>query len=77
MNPALIKENNVKWLHEVAPSFKALLQYLRKENNGANIHEVKNYYSIKYGREVYEMSDGLTYSKNDSGKWCIINNTGH
>jgi hypothetical protein len=74
MSSALVKEKGEKWLHDVEPSFKALLQFLRKENNGKNIHEVKNYYSIKYGRDVYEMSDGLTYSKNDHGNWCIINN---
>ena len=73
MGSAIVKNNDAKWLYEVGPSFKALLQFLRKENNGINIHEVKNYYSIKYSRDVYEMSDGLVYSKNNQGKWCIIN----
>ncbi|HJP63878.1 MAG TPA: hypothetical protein VJ844_10565, partial [Mucilaginibacter sp.] len=58
--------------NEVAPELGALLFYLRRENGGVVIRETKNYFSEKYGRDVYEISDGLTYALNDEGKWYII-----
>jgi hypothetical protein len=72
MSAAFVKENYVQDLNEVGPSFGALLLYLRRKNGGVPILETKNYYSQKYKRDVFEMSDGLTYAKNDANKWYII-----
>lgn len=72
MSQAFIRERDEQWLHEVSPTMQALIVYLTRENNGIRIHEVKNYYSEKHQREVHEMSDGLTYSKSDEGKWQVL-----
>jgi hypothetical protein len=72
MSSAFVKEGEAQKLNEVAPELGALLFYLRRENGGVVIRETKNYFSEKYGRDVYEMSDGLTYALNDEGKWYII-----
>jgi len=72
MSSAFVRESDDQKLNEVAPNLSALLFYLRRENGGMTIHETKSYYSHKHGRDVYEMSDGLTYAKNDESKWYII-----
>lgn len=72
MSSAFVREDEEQWLHEVAPSLNALLLYLRRENGGIPVHEKKTYFSNKQGRDVYEMSNGLAYAKNDDSKWYII-----
>jgi len=72
MSSAFVKEGEAQKLNEVASELGALLFYLRRENGGVVIRETKNYFSEKYGRDVYEMSDGLTYALNEEGKWYII-----
>jgi len=72
MSSAFLKEGESCQLKDVAPNFGALLFFLRMENGGTVIRELKNYYSEKHGRDVYEMSDGLTYTLDDEGRWMII-----
>ncbi len=72
MSSAFVKESEGEHLNQVAPNLSALLFYLRRENGGTPIRETKNYHSEKHNRDVYEMSDGLTYAKNDDSKWYII-----
>ena len=72
MSSAFVREGEPQKLNEVEPTMSALLFYLRRENGGVSIRETRNYYNEKHSREAYEMSDGLTYSLNDEGKWYII-----
>lgn len=72
MSSAFVKESDEQKLNEVAPTLSALQFYLRRENGGMPIHELKTWYSEKYGRDVHEMSDGLGYAKNDESKWFIV-----
>ena len=72
MSSAFVRESDDQKLNEVAPNLTALLFYLRRENGGMTIHQNKSYYSQKHKRDVYEMSDGLAYARNDEGKWYII-----
>jgi hypothetical protein len=72
MSSAFVKEGESDQLKDVAPNLSALLYYLRRENGGTVIGELKNYFSEKYHRDVYEMSDGLTYALNDEQRWYII-----
>jgi len=72
MSSAFIKEGEYEKLNEIEPSLSALSLYLRRENGGQAIREIKSFYSEKCGRHVYEMSDGLTYALNDENKWIII-----
>jgi hypothetical protein len=72
MSSAFVKEGEARHLKDVAPNLGALLFFLRIENNGTVIRDEKNYLSQRHGREVYEMSDGLTYALNDAGQWFII-----
>lgn len=72
MSSAFVRESDEQKLNEVAPNLGALQVYLRRENGGMPVHEQKSYYSEKHGRDVFEMSDGLTYAKDDNSKWYII-----
>ena len=72
MSSAFVRESDEQWLHEVAPGLPALLVYHTRENNGVRIYEKRNYLSEKNGRPVYEMSNGLSYSKDDKGQWYVV-----
>ncbi|HEY4196774.1 MAG TPA: hypothetical protein VGM63_14625 [Mucilaginibacter sp.] len=72
MSSAFVKESEYRKLNEVDPSLDALLLYLRQENGGVKILETKSYYNPKHQRDVFEMSDGLTYALDDKCRWSII-----
>lgn len=72
MSSAFVKEGEYQKLSDVAPSLSALSYYLRQENGGLAIREIKSFYSEICGRHVYEMSDGLTYGLDDDNKWKVI-----
>jgi GTP cyclohydrolase II len=72
MSQAFVRENDEQWLHEIAPTMNALIVYLTRENNGIRVYEQKNYPDPKTGKEIHAMSNGLSYTKDAEGKWCIV-----
>jgi GTP cyclohydrolase II len=72
MSSAFVKEGEYQRLEDVGPSINALMVYLQRENGGLRIYEKKNYYNAEHERDVYQMTDGLSYAKNDEGKWYIV-----
>ena len=72
MSQAFVKESDEQWLHEVPPTMNALIVYLTRENNGIRVYEKRSYIDKKTGKEVFEMSNGLTYGKDEEGKWCVV-----
>ena len=71
MSQAFVKESEDQWLHEVAPSLTALINYLTRESNNILVYEKRNYINAKDGKEVHEMSNGLAYAKDEEGKWYV------
>jgi hypothetical protein len=71
MSSAFVKESEEQWLHDIQPTLPALIVYLTRENNGIRVYEKKNYIDPDSGVEIFEMSNGLSYSKKD-GHWIII-----
>ena len=71
MSQAFVKESEEQWLHDVSPTLPALLMYLTRENNGVRVYEKKHSVNTKTGRDVYEMSNGLSYTKDNDGRWEI------
>ena len=69
MSQAFVKEEDPQWLHEIPGTISALINYLTRENNGIRVYEKRKY--LKDGIEIYEMSNGLPYSKDANGKWQI------
>lgn len=72
MSQAFVKESEEQWLHDISPTMNALITYLTRENNGIRVYEKKTYLNEKLNKEVVEMSNGLTYAKDQDGKWYVI-----
>ena len=72
MSQAFVRENDEQWLHDVAPTLNALIVYLTRENNGIRVYERKNFIDPENGKEVHEMSNGLSYAKDDQSKWYVV-----
>ncbi|MEO5595332.1 MAG: hypothetical protein ABIR15_16360 [Chitinophagaceae bacterium] len=70
MSQAFVKEEDDQWLHDVPGTMTALINYLTRENNGIRVYTKKS--SVEKGREVYAMSNGLTYTKDVHGKWETV-----
>ena len=69
MSQAFVKEEDDQWLHEIPGTLSALINYLTRENNSIRVYEKRKL--IKNDVEIYEMSNGLSYSKDADGKWQI------
>jgi hypothetical protein len=72
MSQAFVKEGDEQWLGDIDPTIKALVNYLTRENNGIRVYEQKQFVDPKTGKEVYVMSNGLSYSKDIDGRWEIV-----
>ena len=72
MSSAFVRESDEQWLHDVLPTINALIVYLTRENNGIRVYEQKNFVDDKTKREVHAMSNGLSYAKDDNGKWYVV-----
>ena len=72
MSQAFVKEEDAQWLHDIPPSMPALINYLTRENNGVRVYEQKIFHDAKTDREVHVMSNGLSYAKDDEGKWYVV-----
>ena len=71
MSQAFVKENEEQWLHDVSPTLNALINYLTRENNGVRVYEKKAWAGTN-GKQVHEMSNGLSYSIDNDGRWYVI-----
>ncbi|MBA2329929.1 MAG: hypothetical protein H0V91_09940 [Flavisolibacter sp.] len=72
MSQAFVREEEGQWLHDVQPTLNALINFLTRENNGIRVYEKKNFLDPKTNRQVYSMSNGLDYAKDDEGKWYVV-----
>jgi hypothetical protein len=71
MSQAFVRESDDQWLSDIAPTMTALVAFLSRENNGVRVYELRNF-TDKNGRQVYAMSNGLSYYKDDQGKWQVL-----
>ena len=72
MSQAFVKEEEEQWLHEIQPTVNALIVYLTRQNNGVRVNEKSNSMNHKTGRSVHDMSNGISYTHNDEGKWAML-----
>lgn len=72
MSKGFVSEYDDQWLHEIMPTMNALLRFLKQESNGVTIYEKHGYIHPATGKQVYEMSNGLSYSINDQNQWYIV-----
>ena len=71
MSQAFVRESEEQWLHDIDPTINALVVYLTRENNGVRVYEQKSFVRPKDGKEIHVMSNGLSYGKDDAGRWEI------
>ena len=71
MSSAFVKESEEQWLHDIDPTLNALLNYLSRENNGIRVYEKSSAKDPKTGKDVYLMSNGLSYMVDNDGRWSI------
>ena len=71
MSHAFVKDEDGEVLSDIAPTMRALIQFLTRGNNGVPVHERKNYTDVK-GRTIHEMNDGLSYTKDEGGRWTTL-----
>jgi len=71
MSQAFVKESEEQWLHDVPPVLHALIIYLTRENNGVRVYEKSNKTGSS-GKDVHLMSNGLSYSIDNEGKWHVV-----
>jgi hypothetical protein len=72
MRQASVKENEKKWLQEVLPSIHELIFYLTKLNDSIMVYVKKIYKDPDEGNNIYEMSNGLSYTKDHDGNWYVL-----
>ena len=71
MSQAFVRDGDDQWLSDVSPTLQALVIFLTRENGGIRVYEKKNFDGPD-GRQIYEMSNGLSYRKDDKGKWEVV-----
>ncbi|MBA2613670.1 MAG: hypothetical protein H0U95_17035 [Bacteroidetes bacterium] len=71
MSSAFVKEGDDMWLHDIVPTFDALVNYLTRENGGLRITEKENYFSEELQKQIHKMSEGFSYAIQDN-KWVLI-----
>lgn len=71
MSQAFVREGDDQWLSDIAPTMNALILFLTRENNGVRVYE-KESKTDETGKQIYVMSNGLSYFKDDQHKWQIL-----
>jgi hypothetical protein len=72
MSQAFIREREEEWLGNIDPTIDALQRYLTRDNNGIRVFEVKKYLHPELKKEVFEMSNGLSYALDDNRRWYVL-----
>ncbi len=70
MSHAFMKEGDEQSLEEISPTIHALSLFLTRENNGVRIVE-RSVHKDQGGNEIHVMSNGLSYKKNNRGRWEV------
>ena len=71
MSQAFIREGDDQSLEDIAPSLTALIVFLTRENNGIQASE-RSCFTNQEGKQIHVMSNGLSYTRSDQGKWQIV-----
>lgn len=71
MSQAFVREGDEQSLSDIPPTLQALINLLTRENGGIRVYE-RSRVTLKDGREAHKMSNGLTYARQTSGPWEIV-----
>jgi hypothetical protein len=70
MSQAFMRESDDQWLEDIGPSVTSLIVFLTRENNGHPVTE-RSIHRNSEGKQIHVMSNGLSYAKDEFGKWHI------
>lgn len=70
MSQAFVREGEEPQLNEIMPTLQALIMYLSRQNNGIPVRVEKTY--EENDREIFQMSNGMSYGKNSENQWEIV-----
>jgi hypothetical protein len=70
MSQAFIREGDEQGLSDIDPTMNALINFLTRENNGIRVYE-KEAKENSVGPPKYLMSNGMTYTKDEKGRWMV------
>ena len=70
MSQAFVREGDEQSLSEIAPTLNALIRFLTIENGGIRVYQ-KSVNTDAAGNTLHSMSNGLTYCKDQNGRWEI------
>ena len=72
MSSAFVREGDDQSMEDISPSITALRVFLTRENGGIQVSE-RSSHKDSNGNSVYLMSNGLSYTKDEKGKWKVAN----
>ena len=67
-----VKERKGKKVPEKLLCIEELMIYLTKLNDSVMVYVKKIYFDAENGTKIYEMSNGISYTKDKNGEWYII-----
>ena len=70
MSQAFVRKGDDQSLDEVSPTLQGLIFFLTRENNGIRVYEKRTH--LVNGREIHDMSNGLSYTKDANGRWKVV-----
>lgn len=71
MSHAFVRDDDDMWLHDIAPTMTALINYLTRENGGLKVTEKEQHFDQELKLTVHKMSDGFSYAVRDN-KWTLV-----
>jgi hypothetical protein len=72
VSSAFVREGDDQSLEDISHTITALRVFLTRENGGIQVSE-RSSHNDSNGRTVYTMSNGMSYSKDEKGRWKVVN----
>jgi hypothetical protein len=66
------KKERGKRIPEKLLRIEELMIYLTKRNDSIMVYVKKIYINPENGSKIYEMSNGISYTKNADGEWFVV-----
>jgi hypothetical protein len=70
-----VKERKRKKIPEKLLCIEELMIYLTKLNDSVMVYVKKIYFDTENGTKIYEMSNGISYTKDNNGEWYIMSSS--
>ncbi len=72
MSRGFVKEYEDQWLNEIPATLNSLIHHLTYESNGFAVYQKSSYAHSQTGKEIHEMSNGVSYFVNSENQWVVL-----